>query len=111
MLGRTVRELEAELSYLELLDWYDYWRLEPFGDEVQDSRGDARNALLCKLVSDFNYWMAGQKSPHKLLDFTLGRPEQSEQEPPAEERRGAKISEELLTQLFLVSAQPSKTEH
>ncbi len=83
--------------------------MQPFGDQ----RGDMRNALLCMLVDKLHYWLGGKKSPHTMVDFLpftdLSAAPESKAEPEPEpeqepERKGARISAELLTQLFLVSA-------
>lgn len=107
------------MSYGELLDWIDFWELEPFGSEVAAARADVRNGLLCKIVSDFQYWLAGEKSPHEVTTFTIMQHERKAkeeakrkreaklEEPAAEQQEGkrrAEISSELLTQLFLASA-------
>jgi hypothetical protein len=107
-LGRTVHELEASLSYTELLDWVDYYAVQPFGEE----RGDIRIAQLCKAVVDFHYSIGGSKNPHQLADYVLFKNESLvdheevvvSSKPEDKPRKGARVSQELLTQLFLASA-------
>lgn len=41
--GRTVREIEAVMGCDELLEWHEYWKLEPFGCEAQQL------AVLCSM--------------------------------------------------------------
>lgn len=81
----------------------DYYPVEPFGEE----RADMRNALLCKLVDDLHFWLAGSTSPRTALDFMLfsGDAAKSKPEgPPEPKPKGARIDAKLLTNLFLVSA-------
>lgn len=99
----TVNELEQNLSYVELLEWMDFYSVEPFGEE----RADMRNAQLCKMVNDLHHWLAGKESPHKTIDFMLFTDRyvrQEEEEAKEGEHKGAKIDPKLLTQLFLISA-------
>lgn len=72
-----------------------------------------RNALLCKMVDNLHYWLAGKESKHTVTDFMLFRERYQGKEmavpmSPVKERKGAKIDEKLLTQLFLASAKTEK---
>lgn len=37
-LGMTVSELEERMTYSELVEWIAFYRMEPWGCEVEDSR-------------------------------------------------------------------------
>lgn len=110
-LGRTVEQLGDELSYTELLDWMDYYCVEPFGER----RADLRNALLCSLIANANRDPQKKKQPFDVKDFLLTQENfetvtiEKEDVPIAEaERKGARISSEALTGLFILSAMSEK---
>ena len=46
-MGRTRRELLDNTGADELAEWWEYNKLEPFGEE----RGDLRNGILCSLIA------------------------------------------------------------
>jgi hypothetical protein len=114
-LGKTVEQLGDELSYAELLDWVDYYRLEPFGERRQD----LRNALLCTLIANQNRDLRKQKAA-TLADFMLTSEDMQEAVakdevvdlPPAKTKaqKGARISSQALTGLFLLSALSKKAK-
>src|SRR5512146_862251 len=110
-MGRTVAELEVTMSYRELQDWADYYALEPWGER----RADLRNGILCSLTANMNRDKKKKPEPFKATDFM---PFESDESPPpeppaarveaAQPKRGARISGELLTQLFVRAAVDEK---
>lgn len=113
-LGKTVEQLGDEMSYAELLDWVDYYRLEPFGE----IRQDLRNALLCTLIANQNRDLRKQKAA-TIADFMLTTKDMQEavadevvELPPAKTpaQKGARISSKALTGLFLLSAMSKKAK-
>lgn len=52
------------MSWTQLAEWYEYYSLEPFGDE----RADLRNGILCALIANVNRDPKRGK-PSKPTDF------------------------------------------
>lgn len=109
-LGRTVEQLGDELTYTELLDWLDYYCVEPFGER----RADLRNAVLCCLIANANRDPKKKDKPFEVKDFLLTREDldtvvEKDEVPIAAaevkaEVKGTKISSEVITGLFVLSA-------
>ena len=51
-LGRTVEDLEVNLSYRELTEWIAYYELEPWGEERADLRMGIETSSLVRLWAD-----------------------------------------------------------
>lgn len=61
-LGRTIRQLERELSSAEFSEWQAYYNLDPFDDQ----REDLRFAMLASMIAA----LGGVKRP-KFKDYML----------------------------------------
>ena len=65
-LGCTVRELNHRVSAKELIDWYAFYYLQPFGDE----RADLRNALTsCIIANAFRKKGSRSFKPKDFMPF------------------------------------------
>lgn len=49
----TVERLENEMSATELDEWYEFYQMEPFGDEERMS--DKRHGVLCSMVASSGF--------------------------------------------------------
>ena len=99
-LGRTVQELLETLDYDELLEWHEYYCLEPFGE----IRADLRMANLCALTANINRDSKKRPQPYGLEQFMLFKEEQ----PKKEEKEF--VSAETVA-FFYAVAKPSEELH
>lgn len=71
-LGRTVAELEATLTYNELIEWRAYYEETRFGELI----ADRRNAEL--LAMTFNVNRSPKQAPKTSDDFMVYKPRKRE---------------------------------
>jgi hypothetical protein len=64
-LGKTVRQLLAEIDSAELTEWHAYYQLEPFGSLVEDERHGVAVAALANINRDSK----SRPEPYKSSDF------------------------------------------
>jgi hypothetical protein len=69
-LGKTVAQMLAEVSSLELTEWLAYYRLEPFGEGVADQRHGGLSALLANIHRDAKT----KPDPFRPTDFIPWHP-------------------------------------
>ena len=75
--GRTVAELDNEMSPVELLRWMAFFSLEPFGDD----RADCHNAMILAQQYNMNRGKGkARKTPDKfVLKFTRSKEQSMDQ--------------------------------
>ncbi len=79
--GRTVAELDRNMSHSELVSWMAFYKLEPFGDEIANWRA----GLICAVISNA---LGGKKSkPKQPTDFM----------PKAEYQRQRDLNQQILS--------------
>lgn len=63
------------ITWIQLLEWFDYARLEPFGEE----RGDSRAAMICAMIANVNRDPKKKATPYSVSDFMprYGEPRKS----------------------------------
>jgi hypothetical protein len=107
-MGRTVQELARVISYRELMEWMEFYKLEPWGIQTHDLHHASLMALLANQHRDPKH----HPKPYVPRDFTLFSKQQLEQ--PKRRRKpatkkglphggGARLSDETLTFFFLHS--------
>lgn len=69
--GCSVEELEGRLPQHELLDWFAFYRLAPFGGDVLDTQF----AQLCQIMAEPNRDRKRKPTPFKISDFKLSSPD------------------------------------
>ncbi len=69
-LGKTVRELLAEISSAELTEWQAYAVLEPFGEQLADQRHGIALSALANLHRD----PQRRSEPYRPEDFIPWHP-------------------------------------
>src|SRR5262245_18997374 len=104
-MGRTVGELLDTCGYLELLDWRDYYILEPWGEW----RADVRSAHVVATLANINRDTKKRSKPYSIDEFILfKRPEEKLEKEQKERERsekgvGAKMDPALLQWLMYKS--------
>jgi hypothetical protein len=97
-LGKTVRQLLAQISSEELTEWRAYSMLEPFGEQLADQRHGIAFAALANLHRD----PRRQRQPYRPEDFIpwhfSHRSDRSHRSEPSQhahidERRGSNKSQ------------------
>lgn len=96
-MGRTVGELLDSISYPELLEWGEFYGVEPFGEW----RADVRTAQIAQTIANVNRDPKSRPEPYQIADFLLFERKPEPVEP--EEYQGAHIAPETLTWLFSMS--------
>lgn len=69
-MGKTVRQLLAEISSAELAEWRAYALLEPFGEAVADQRHGIALSALANLHRD----PRSRREPYRPEDFIPWHP-------------------------------------
>lgn len=98
-LGRTVDELLDSISYDELLQWGEYYSVEPFGEWP----ANVRAAQHASIVANINRDPKKRTEPFTLKDFMLFEPSRS-----APKEDGAKIDPTLVQWLFMKANREAK---
>ena len=60
-----MHELIHSISYEELVEWIEFYGLDPFGEQ----RGDIRNAMLMSLMANINRDPKKRQKPYSLDEF------------------------------------------
>jgi len=80
----TVRELLARIDSRELSEWMAFFRLEPWGTEVEDLRA----GIVAATVANANRDPKKQRKPYRPQDFMPQWDRQrSEEQTPEEQKR------------------------
>ena len=64
-MGKSVRQLLAEMTSDELTEWMAYYKLEPFGEMVADQRHGIATSVLANINRDPKQ----KRDPYKAKDF------------------------------------------
>jgi Protein of unknown function (DUF4035) len=96
-LGRTVGELLDSISGPELLQWSEYYAVEPFGE----MRDDFRSAQVCAILANSNRDRKARPEPFALTDFLLFRQADPEPETASDPDEGATVKPEFVAWLFV----------
>jgi hypothetical protein len=70
-LGKTVRQLLAEIDSAELGEWAAYYKLEPFGELVADQR----HGIAVSTLANVNRDSKRRPEPYTPTDFIYWRPQ------------------------------------
>ncbi len=63
-MGKTVRQLLAEIDSAELTEWMAYAQLEPFGSKIDNFR----SGMICATVANYAGKVRGDKAPAAMPD-------------------------------------------
>lgn len=104
LLARSVGELLDTVSYPELLEWADFYGLEPWGEW----RADVRTAQVVQTLANINRDSKQHPEPYALSDFMLFEKREQERQRFATETdegedEGAHIGAETIQWLFAMS--------
>ena len=64
-MGKSVRQLLAEMTSDELTEWMAYYKIEPFGEMVADQRHGIATSVLANINRDPKQ----RRDPYKARDF------------------------------------------